>query len=86
VHVFDDRKRVKVEDVKVISIENHLVVRVPLRLLGDEVPDLLFTATRANLGEVAADDTAWHLFSLSSVSVNGHTIKPPSNKTPLWVK
>ena len=86
VHVFDDRKRVKVEDVNVISIGNHLIVRVPLRLLGDEVPDLLFTATRANLGEVAADDTAWHLFSLSNGPVNGHTIKQPSNKPPLWVK
>ncbi len=63
--MFDDLKRVKVEDVKVISIENHLIIRVPLRLLGDEVPDLVFTATRANLGEVAADDSAWHLFSLS---------------------
>jgi LmbE family N-acetylglucosaminyl deacetylase len=86
VHVFDDRKRVKVEDVKVISIGNHLIVRVPLRLLGDEVPDLIFTATRANLGEVAADDTAWHLFSLSNVSANGHTFKPPSNKKPVWVR
>jgi LmbE family N-acetylglucosaminyl deacetylase len=90
VHVFDDLKRVKVEDVRVISIENHLVVRVPLRLLGDEVPDLIFTATRANLGEVAADDTAWHLFSLSNDSVNGHTSKQPSkqptSRPPLWVK
>jgi LmbE family N-acetylglucosaminyl deacetylase len=74
VHVFDDRKRVKVEDVKVISVENHLIVRVPLRLLGDEVPDLIFTATRANLGEIAADDTAWHLFSLSNDSAKPHTI------------
>ena len=74
VHVFDDRKRVKEEGVKVISVENHLIVRVPLRLLGDEVPDLLFTATRANLGEVAADDTAWHLFSLSNDAGKGHTI------------
>ena len=90
VHVFDDLRRVKVEDVRVISIENHLVVRVPLRLLGDEVPDLIFTATRANLGEVAADDTAWHLFSLSNDSVNGHTSKQPSkqptSRPPLWVK
>ncbi len=86
VHVFDDRKRVNVENVKVISVENHLIVRVPLRLLGDEVPDLLFTATRANLGEIAADNTAWHLFSLSSGPVNGHTIKPSSNRPPMWVK
>ena len=66
VHVFDDRKRVKTEGVTVTGIENHLIVRVPLRLLGDSVPDLLFTATRANLGEVAADDTAWHLYALSN--------------------
>jgi LmbE family N-acetylglucosaminyl deacetylase len=86
VHVFDDRKRVKVDDVKVISVENHLIVRVPLRLLGDVVPDMVFTATRASLGEIATDDTAWHLFSLSNDSESGHTIKQPSNKHPVWVR
>jgi len=42
VHVFDDRKRMKEEDVKVISVENHLIVRCHLRLLGDEGADFCF--------------------------------------------
>ncbi len=86
VHVFDDRKRVKEEGVKVISVSNHLIIHVPLRLLGDEAPDLLFTSTRSNLGEVAADDTAWHLFSLSNDSAKERTIKQPINKPAVWVR
>jgi LmbE family N-acetylglucosaminyl deacetylase len=74
VHVFGGGKRLKDEDVTVTGVGNHLIVRLPLRLLGDRLPDLLFTATRANLGEVAADDSAWHLFSLSNDVGNGHTI------------
>lgn len=74
VHVFDGGKRLKEEAVTVTGVDRHLIVRLPLRLLGEGLPDLLFTATRANLGEVAADDTAWHLFSLSNDSGNGHTI------------
>ena len=72
VHVFDDGKRLKSESVALISIANRLIIRVPTRLLGEPAPDLLFTATRANLGEVAADDTAWHLFSLSNHDGNRH--------------
>ncbi len=74
VHVFDGGKRLKEHGVSVTGLENHLIVRLPLRLLGETSPDLLFAATRANLGEVAADDTAWHLFSLSNGPGNGHTI------------
>jgi LmbE family N-acetylglucosaminyl deacetylase len=74
VHVFEKGKRLKEQGVTVTGAGNRLIVRLPLRLLGDTIPDLLFTATRANLGEVAADDTAWHLFSLSNDTGNGHTI------------
>ncbi len=74
VHVFDDGKRLPSQSVTVMGVENRLIVRVPLRLLGEPAPDLLFTATRANLGEVAADDTAWHLFSLSNGTGNGHKV------------
>ena len=74
VHVFDGAKRLKQEGVTVTGVDRHLIVRLPLRLLGEGPPDLLFAATRANLGEVAADDTAWHLFSLSNESGNGHTM------------
>jgi hypothetical protein len=35
-----------------------------LKLLGGRELDHLFTATKANLGEIAPDDTAWRLFSL----------------------
>jgi LmbE family N-acetylglucosaminyl deacetylase len=73
VHVFDGGKRLKDQHVTVTGVENHLIIRLPLRLLGEATPDLLFTSTRANLGEVAADDTAWHLFSLSNDVENGHT-------------
>ncbi|HUJ71172.1 MAG TPA: PIG-L family deacetylase [Verrucomicrobiae bacterium] len=81
VHVFDGGKRLKETEVTVTGVENHLIVRLPLRLLGESPPDLLFTATRANLGEVAADDTAWHLFSLSTNPGNGHTIGVGSGGT-----
>jgi LmbE family N-acetylglucosaminyl deacetylase len=74
VHVFAGGKRLKEQGVTVTGVDNYLIVQVPLRLLGEARPDLLFTATRANLGEVAADDTAWHLFSLSNDPGNGHTI------------
>ena len=70
IRVFDNGKRLKDESVTVTSIDRRLIVHVPLRLLGEKHPDLLFTATRANLGEVAADDTAWHLFSLSNDTGN----------------
>ena len=74
VHVFDGGRRLKETGVTVTGVDNHLIVRLPLRLLGETRPELLFTATRANLGEVAADDSAWHLFSLSKDPGNGHTI------------
>ncbi|HVM61267.1 MAG TPA: PIG-L family deacetylase [Verrucomicrobiae bacterium] len=76
VHVYDGRRRIKTSDVTVTSVSNHLIVRLPLWLLGERRPDYLFTATRASLGEVAADDTAWHLFSLSNGPEILHTMRP----------
>jgi LmbE family N-acetylglucosaminyl deacetylase len=78
VHVFDGSRRLKENAVTVTGLGNHLIVRLPLSLLGTKRPDYLFASTRANLGEVAADDTAWHLFSLSNDAETGHTI---SDKT-----
>ena len=72
VHIFDDGKWLRNENVSVVSVANRLIMRVPLRLLGEPAPDWLFTATRAGLGEVAADDAAWHLFSLSNKTRNVH--------------
>jgi LmbE family N-acetylglucosaminyl deacetylase len=74
VHVFDGSRRLKEDNVTVTSIGDHLIVRLPLCLLGARKPDYLFASTRANLGEVAADDTAWHLFSLSNDAETEHTI------------
>ncbi len=66
VHVFDDdRKRITDHGVtKTASISDKLILRVPLKLLGGNKLDHLFTATRANLGEISADDTAWQLYEL----------------------
>lgn len=75
VHVFDGSRRLREDDVTVSGIGNQLIIRLPLRLLGERKPDYLFAATRANLGEVAADDTAWHLFSLSNGVETKHTIR-----------
>jgi LmbE family N-acetylglucosaminyl deacetylase len=72
VHVFDDGQRLKSASVSVVGVANRLIVRVPLALLGEPVPDALFTATRANFGELSADNTAWHLFSLSNRSGTTH--------------
>ncbi|HTS18946.1 MAG TPA: PIG-L family deacetylase [Verrucomicrobiae bacterium] len=79
VHVFDGRHRLKERSVTVTSVSNHLIVRLPISLLGSKRPDYLFAATRANLGEVAADDTAWHLFSLSNGPETVHTMPPVTN-------
>jgi LmbE family N-acetylglucosaminyl deacetylase len=78
VHVFDGGRQLKEDAVTVTGLGNHLIIRLPLRLLGERKPDYLFAATRANLGEVAADDTAWHLFSLSNGTETGHTIHDKS--------
>jgi LmbE family N-acetylglucosaminyl deacetylase len=75
IHVFDGSRRLREAGVTVTGAGNHLIVRLPLRLLGSERPDYLFAATRANLGEVAADDTAWHLFSLPNDTETVHTIR-----------
>ena len=65
VHVYDGRKRLNKPAVTVTSVANRLFVRVPLQLLGGNGIEYLFTQTRANLGEITPDDTAWRLFTLS---------------------
>ncbi len=62
-HVYVDGHHVGTSGVTVQSVENRLFVRVPLRLLGGDDIDYVFTCTRAHLGEIAVDDTAWQLFS-----------------------
>jgi LmbE family N-acetylglucosaminyl deacetylase len=62
--VLIDGRRVPEDGIRFESVENRLFVRVPLRLLGAEWPDYIFTATRAHWGEIAPDDTAWQLFAV----------------------
>jgi hypothetical protein len=65
VHVYNGDKRLSNHGITVASVSNRFFVRVPLQLLGGDVVDHLFTATRANFGEITPDDTAWRLFALS---------------------
>jgi len=62
-HVYVDGRHVGASGVTVQSVANRLFIRVPLRLLGGDDIDNVFTCTHAHLGEIAADDTAWQLFS-----------------------
>ena len=50
--------------VKTATIADKLILRVPIKLLGGDKLDHIFTATRAGLGEISADDTAWQLYEL----------------------
>jgi LmbE family N-acetylglucosaminyl deacetylase len=64
VQVYDGRARLKTPGVIVQNVANRSILRIPMRLLGGADVDHLFTATRAHLGEIAADDTAWQLLAL----------------------
>jgi hypothetical protein len=64
IHVYVSDRRVLDHGVTVTSVANRFFVRVPLRLLGGNDIDYVFTCTRAHLGEIAMDDTAWQLFAL----------------------
>ena len=63
-HVYVDGRRVLGHGATVTSVANRFFVRVPLRMLGGDDIDAVFTCTRAHLGEIAVDDTAWQLFEL----------------------
>ncbi len=64
VQVYDGRVRLKTPGVTVQNVANRSILRIPMRLLGGADIEYLFTATRAHLGEIAADDTAWELVAL----------------------
>jgi LmbE family N-acetylglucosaminyl deacetylase len=64
-HVYDGENRLSNTGITVTSVANRFFVCVPLPLLGGNSLHYVFTATRANLGEINADDTAWRLFALS---------------------
>ena len=65
-HVLVDGMRLQDTGVKVISIANRIIIRVPMRLLGGTGVDHVFAAAQAHWGEIAADDTAWQLLDLTS--------------------
>ena len=50
--------------VKIATVGNRLIARVPMALLGGSDIDYLFASARAHFGVIAADDTAWELFSM----------------------
>jgi LmbE family N-acetylglucosaminyl deacetylase len=67
VKVYVDGKLKKEKTVTHQRVADRSFVCVPLRLLtgnSTNMPDHVFTCTRANLGEISPDDTAWQLFSL----------------------
>jgi LmbE family N-acetylglucosaminyl deacetylase len=59
-----DDQRIRPGDIKITSVANRFFVRIPMQLLGGAYLDYIFTATRAHLGEISPDDTAWQLFAL----------------------
>jgi LmbE family N-acetylglucosaminyl deacetylase len=67
-HVYVGGRRVLDHGVTVTSVADRFFVRVPLPLLGGDDIDYVFTCTRAHLGEIAADDTAWQLFSVKGAT------------------
>lgn len=77
VHVYDDdRNRLTDHGVSMTRISDKLILRVPMNLLGGPHLNHIFTATRANLGEISADDTAWELYELSPVVRTQHAATP----------
>ncbi len=75
VHVYDNGKRVLDHGITITSVANRFFLRVPLALLGGDSINRLFTSTRANFGEISADDTAWRLFVLSDGRVDPATVR-----------
>jgi LmbE family N-acetylglucosaminyl deacetylase len=67
--VYQGRTLVLQSGVSVQNVLNRSIIRIPMRLLGGPGVDYVFTATRAHLGEIAADDTAWELVSLAKAEV-----------------
>lgn len=61
-----DGARVAPHGVRVQSVSNRFIIRIPLTQLGGPDITRVFTSTRAHLGSIAADDTAWQLFALQS--------------------
>ena len=68
-HVYDGDRRLANHGITLMSVANRFFVRVPLQLLGGASVNLVFTATRANLGQINPDDTAWRIFAI----VDGQT-------------
>jgi len=72
-HVYDDdRRRITDHGVtKTAVIADKLILRVPLRLLGGENLDHIFTAARANLRQITPNDTGWQLYQLQTGAPRG---------------
>ena len=66
--VLVDLEAIEDSGVTMISQDSHLILRVPLKLLGGPDIDHLFTTARAYLGAQIADDIAWHLLRFEVAS------------------
>ena len=66
--VLADLEAIEDSGVTMISLDSHLILRVPLKLLGGPDIDHLFTTARAYLGAQIADDIAWHLLRFEAAS------------------
>jgi hypothetical protein len=76
----DDRKSINEHGITKIIMADKIILWVPLSLLGGGGLDHIFTATRANLGAISADDTAWELYALPPANapmLNAATTKEP---------
>ncbi len=71
VRVYDSRRRLKRPGVTVVSGADRFLVRVPLRLLGGKSLDHVFVSTRARLGQIPPNETAWRLFHLERADESG---------------
>ncbi|MBF0331382.1 MAG: PIG-L family deacetylase [Candidatus Omnitrophica bacterium] len=61
--VLDQNKRVDAKDVHIIRKAKDIVIRIPLKLLGD--PDRVLTSAKTYIGNVPLDWVAWRVLQLS---------------------
>ena len=66
--VLIDLEAIENSGVTMSNLDSHLILRVPLKLLGGPDIDHLFTTARAYLGAQIADDIAWHLLRFDVAS------------------
>jgi len=66
--VLVDLEAVEDSGVTMSTVGTHIILRVPLQLLGGNDLDHLFVAARVYLGATIANDIAWHLLRFEAAS------------------